>query len=76
MLDMVLFPGLPFVANDMIQSIVDFVLIKISRSADDILVVKTKIKLEEHNCNGEFILMLDDASLTKLLAKLKDKFGI
>jgi chemotaxis protein CheC len=76
MLDFKLFPSPPHVANDMIQSIVDFVLIKISKTADEILCVKTKIELEQHIVSGEFIIMFNNDSLTKLLAKLKIKYGV
>ena len=76
MLSIELFPGIPFVANDMVQSIVDFVLIKISKTADEVLCVKTKIEIEGYTINGDFILMFNKDSLTKLLSQLRDKFGV
>ncbi len=76
MLDIMLFPGIPHVANDMTQSIVDFVLIKVGQSADELLCVKTKIDLEGHGIQGDFVLMFEKDSLDKLLKKLKDKFGV
>jgi chemotaxis protein CheC len=75
-LDITLFPGIPHLANDMVQSIVDFVLIKISQSAEQVLLVKTAINIEGHNVNGDFVLLLQDKSLRIMLEKLKEKYGI
>lgn len=75
MLELKQFPGIPHVAQDMIQSIVDFVLCKVGESADEILCVKTKISMEGHNINGEYILMFEQESLRQLINRLKEKFG-
>ena len=45
MLDVKMIHSIPHVATDMAQAVIDYVLIKIARTSDDLLLVKTKINV-------------------------------
>jgi chemotaxis protein CheC len=76
MLSMRIFPSVPHIANDMVQSVSDLMLIKVGRVANELLCVKAKINVDGHNINGEFIILFDDPSLVRLLDYLKTTYGI
>jgi len=76
MLSMRIMPSVPNIANDMVQSVADLMLIKISRAADELLCVKAKILVDGHNINGKFIILFDDASLDKVLKYLRTEYGL
>lgn len=75
MLDVKLLPSVPHVATDMVQALLDFILIKVSKYADNILSVKTKISVEGHDIGGDFLVLFDEPSLRKMLEILKKKYG-
>jgi chemotaxis protein CheC len=76
MLSMRIMPSVPNIANDMVQSVADLMLIKISRAANELLCVKAKILVDGHNINGEFMILFDDASLDKVLKYLREAYGL
>ncbi len=76
MLSMKLFPSVPHVATDMAQSIVDFMLIKLAKSADNLLCVKTAIDIEGHNIDGQFIIIFEEESLKIIVDKLHKMYGM
>lgn len=75
MLDKSILPSIPHTATDMAQAVLDFILVKMSRHADQIFCIKTKINLEGHNINGDFIFIFDDGSLKTMLNTLHEKYG-
>jgi chemotaxis protein CheC len=75
MLKIKIFPGVPQIANDMAQSVLDAVLIKLAESADDILSVQTKINIEGFNIDGIYIMLFENESLKMVVAKLKELYG-
>jgi chemotaxis protein CheC len=76
MLDVTILPSIPHVATDMAQSLVDFILIKVSRHADEIFCVTTKIDVEGHHVNGDFLILFDQASLKTMIEIMHRKYGM
>lgn len=76
MLSMAILPSAPYVASDMAQSVIDFLLIKLSRTADEILCVKTQIEIEGHGIDGSFTMLFENESFTRMLDALHKKFGV
>jgi chemotaxis protein CheC len=68
-------PNIPHFTIDMTQAVMDFILIKISNYADNVLSIKTDIKIEEVEVAGTFILVFDVESLTKILSVLKKMYS-
>jgi chemotaxis protein CheC len=75
MLDMKIIHSVPHAANDMAQAILDFVLIKISTKADNILCIRTEIDVDGKNVNGTFMIVFEDKSLRLVLDTLHNKYG-
>ena len=76
MLEVQTLPSVPHTATDMAQSLLDFVLAKIGNYADQLFCVKTKINVEGHHINGDFLVVFDKPSLNKMLEILEEKFGM
>ncbi|MBR9675603.1 chemotaxis protein CheC [Candidatus Woesearchaeota archaeon] len=70
-----LLPGIPHITIDMLQSVIDFVLAKVSNYSNEILCIKTRIEVKDLQIEGDFVLFFDIASMNKLLATLKEMFG-
>jgi chemotaxis protein CheC len=70
-----LFPSIPHLATDMAQTLLDFILIKVSKHADSMLCVKTKINVEGHKIDGDFLVLFDDDSLEQMIKTLHEKYG-
>lgn len=75
MMKMKLFPTVPHITIDMLQSVIDFMLAKVSNYSDTILSIKTKIEIKEVEIEGNFIILFDIASINKLLNILKEMYG-
>ncbi len=75
MLQLKIMPNPPQTAYDMLQSVIDSILINLSKSADEILYLKTNIKIEEENIEGSMIILFQEESLKRLLTKLKELYG-
>lgn len=65
-----LFPSVPLFRIDMLQSLIDFVLVKASNSADNLLTINTKIEVKDIEIEGSFIVLFDVPSYNKLLKTL------
>ncbi|MBN1793032.1 chemotaxis protein CheC [Candidatus Woesearchaeota archaeon] len=76
MLEAKILPSVPHVAADMAQTLLDFILIKISKCADTLLYVKTGVNVEGHKIDGEFTVLFDQDSLKKIISKMHDKYGL
>ena len=76
MLDVTILPSIPHTATDMAQALMDFMLAKVGRYADDIFLVKTKINVEGHNVDGDFIVVFDKQSLKSIITRLHTKYGV
>ncbi len=76
MLDFKILPSVPYLIEDIPQSILDFLLVKLSITANTLLCVKTQIEVEGENINGQFIMMFNDASLKLILNRIHEKFHI
>jgi chemotaxis protein CheC len=75
MMKIKIFPGVPSIANDMAQAVLDVVLIKLAEKVDEILVVKTQINVEGFNIDGMYFMLFEDDSLKLVIQKLKDIYG-
>ncbi len=75
MLDAKILPSIAHVATDMAQSLIDFLLVKIGAHADEIYCVETRINVEGHNINGEFLVLFDRNSLKRMLEILHNRYG-
>lgn len=69
-----IFPGVPSLKKDMLQSIIDFMLVKVSNYADTILSIKTKIEIKDVEIEGHFVIIFDVASINTLLSLLKKMY--
>lgn len=75
MLESSILPSIPHTATDMAQAVLDFILVKMSQYAEQIFCIKTKINLEGHNINGDFIFIFNDESLQIMLKTLHERYG-
>ncbi|MFW6311599.1 MAG: chemotaxis protein CheC [Nanoarchaeota archaeon] len=75
MMKIKIFPGVPNIANDMAQAVLDAVLIKISQKADEVLSVKTKINVEGYDIDGSYMMLFENDSLKIVIDKLKEQYG-
>lgn len=69
-------PNPPHVATDMLQSLIDFILAKVSNYSDTILSIKTKLEIKDVAIEGHFIILFDLDSMNKLLDMLKKFYGM
>jgi chemotaxis protein CheC len=76
LLGLKILPEPPHTATDMVQALIDFVLIKLSRHSNDVLIVKEIIQVDGHNINGIFLIVFDNESLKKTLSALHEKYGV
>jgi chemotaxis protein CheC len=70
LLNIKLYPSVPFYAEDMLGAVIDFLLAEISQVADYSLLLKTKMMAESVDLNGSFVIFPDDVFLKKLFGKL------
>lgn len=75
MLDAKILPSVPHIATDMVQTLLDFILIKMSKCADVMLYIRTDINVQNHKIDGAFTVLFDQDSLQKILKKMHNKFG-
>lgn len=75
MMSLKIMPGVPVVATDMVQAILDSLLMKMSEYADKVLCNKAKISIEGHPVNGDFIFIFDLDTIKVLLQKLQESYG-
>lgn len=66
MMDLKLLPGIPIVATDMLQAVLDTILMRMSEFADKVLCSRANIKIDGHDVKGDFIFVFDLESLQKL----------
>ncbi|MFW6231050.1 MAG: chemotaxis protein CheC [Nanoarchaeota archaeon] len=76
MLNMKVTPSPPHTATDMAQALIDFVLAKLSKHSDEILLVREEIGVEEQGIDGVVVIVFDVPSLKKLLKSLHDNYGV
>ncbi len=76
MLGFTILQSIPHMAADMAQSILDFILIRFAMHADEILMIKTKIQIEGHKIDGNFMLVFEPLSLKKIVSAIKYQYGI
>jgi chemotaxis protein CheC len=69
-------PSIPHITTDMLQSVIDFILAKVSNHSDTVLCIKTKIEISDMEIDGHFAILFDNASMAKLLEVLKKMYGI
>ena len=75
MLNVKILPSIPHVATDMVQSLIDGVLAKISFYAEEVFFVKTKINVAGHNINGDFVVIFDKPSLELMVSVIHTNYG-
>lgn len=69
-------PSVPHITTDMLQSVLDFLLAKMSNHSDNILCIKTHIKIVDIEIEGHFVMFFDIASMNKLLRILKEMYNL
>jgi len=75
-LEIKILPSVPHITTDMVQSIMDFILAKVSNHSDDVLSIKTSINIKDIEIEGFFIMIFDIASMNKVLGLLKKMYGL
>ncbi|MFP4402860.1 MAG: chemotaxis protein CheC [Nanoarchaeota archaeon] len=75
MMNIKLLPGVPIVATDMVESILNIFLLKNGEYADNILCSKANISIDGHKVDGDFIFLFDLESLQKIVKKIKESYG-
>lgn len=75
LLDIKMEPETPHIANDMAQSVIDFILAKIGEHSDQMLIVKENISLAGNDISAVFVTLFDEASMTKILNVLNKMYG-
>lgn len=75
MVNLKIMPGVPVVATDMVQAILDSLLMKMSEYADKVLCNKAKISIEGHPVAGDFIFIFDLETMKLLLQKMQESYG-
>lgn len=74
-LDYRILPSIPQMTTDMLQSVMDFMLAKVSNHSDEILCIKTKIEITDMELDASFIILFDNASMHKILNSLKTMYN-
>ncbi len=70
LMDITLFPSVPYLAEDVLGAVIDTLLIEISMVADKALLIDTQISIENENLNGSFLVFPDEEFMNKIYAKL------
>ncbi len=73
--DIRILPGIPVVATDMVQAIIDSILMKMGEFADKVLVNKATISVDCHNIDGHFIFFFDLKSMETLIRKINEHYA-
>lgn len=68
-------PSVPHITTDMLQSVMDFMLAKVSNHSEEILCINTKIHIKDIEIEGHFIILFDNASLNRTLNMLKNMYN-
>lgn len=76
MLNLKILPGIPVVANDYVEPILDYAYGRIENPEKKMLCFRTKVKVEDHNVDGEYVFMFDESSFNLVLENLESKFGV
>ena len=75
MLNVKLLPSVPHTSTDMLQALMDFILAQVSMHADNVLCIKTRINVQGHDINGDFLILFDEPSLKRMIDILHKQFG-
>jgi len=70
MMKMRVFPSIPHLAEDMLGSLLDFILIEIAQASDHAMVAETVFELDGNKITGTFLVFPDEKSLKLMLEKL------
>lgn len=71
-----LFPSIPMYKMDMLQSLLDFILVKASHHSDELLAITTKIEVKDIEIKGSFIVLFDVPSYNKLIETLRSFYQV
>jgi chemotaxis protein CheC len=75
MINIKILPGVPVIATDLVECILNAFISKTGEYADNILCSKTNISIEGHNISGDFIFLFDIDSMKKIINKIKNSYG-
>ncbi|MFW5990647.1 MAG: chemotaxis protein CheC [Candidatus Nanoarchaeia archaeon] len=75
MINLKIMPGVPVVATDMVQAILDSLLMRMGEYADKVLCNKAKISIEGHPIKGDFIFIFDLETMKVLLNKMHNSYN-
>ncbi len=67
---MSLMPSVPLFALDMAGAVLDLILVELSKSEDEVLVIETSFDIDGHESHGHIIFFPDAGSLDGILVRL------
>jgi chemotaxis protein CheC len=70
LLDIKLYPSVPFFAEDNLGAVIDSLLIELAVVAEDALLIDTEMSIEQENLKGSFLVFPDEEFLKKIFALL------
>ncbi len=76
MLDLKIFQGVPVIASDYVESIIEYLYSRIDNPIKNILCFETRVIVEKKRIHGDFMFMFDQKSFRLLLSRLENKFGV
>ncbi|MGM5488682.1 MAG: chemotaxis protein CheC [Nanobdellota archaeon] len=75
MLDIMMVPSVPHYANDMLGSLIDFILSEVGKTIDHILLIKTEMKIAERGMGGGYLMIFNPDSLQKMRELIRERYG-
>ena len=75
LLNLVIIPSVPYFARDMLGSLIDAILAELGQKVDHILLIKTKIIIEDKVIGGGYLMIFDPNSLEILKKIIMEKYG-
>ena len=70
LLDITLYPSVPYFAQDTLGAVIDSLLIEISMASDKALLIDTEMHIENENLKGSFLVFPDEEFMNKIFEKL------
>lgn len=70
LLDIKLFPSVPYYAEDALGAVVDTLLIELAMVAEKVLLIDNEMAIEKENLKGSFLVFPDEEFLFKIFEKL------
>ncbi|MFP4424687.1 MAG: chemotaxis protein CheC [Candidatus Woesearchaeota archaeon] len=75
MLDIMMVPSVPHYANDMLGSLIDFILSEVGKTIDSILLIKTEMEINDQAIGGGYLMIFNPDSLQKMREMIRERYG-